>query len=83
MGQIDKKYQGANDLIQMVSDRPAHDLRYAINPLKINSQLNWYPKKDFHDAILNTVEWYLKNTKWWENILETKYKGDRLGVLEK
>ena len=83
MGQIDKKYQGANDLIQMVSDRPAHDLRYAINPLKINSQLNWYPKKDFHDAILNTVEWYLKNTKWWENILETKYKGDRLGVLDK
>ena len=48
-------------LIQMVTDRPGHDKRYAIDPSKIESELGWKPRHDFHKAIAKTVQWYIAN----------------------
>jgi dTDP-glucose 4,6-dehydratase len=57
-----------------VTDRPGHDMRYAIDPTKIHSELGWLPKTKFDDGILSTVQWYLDNNSWWENILAGNYK---------
>jgi dTDP-glucose 4,6-dehydratase len=61
-------------LIQYVTDRPGHDLRYAIDPAKIHSELGWLPQTKFEDGLLKTVEWYRDNASWWENVLSGKYK---------
>ena len=53
-------------LISFVTDRPGHDLRYAIDPSKINAELGWLPTTIFDDGILITVCWYLDNKNWWE-----------------
>lgn len=58
-------------LIKFVKDRPGHDLRYAIDASKIESELGWKPKETFETGIKKTVEWYLKNKIWWNNILNT------------
>ena len=55
--------------ISFVKDRPAHDIRYAINTNKINKKLNWNAKIKFKDGLRQTVIWYLENKKWWEKIL--------------
>lgn len=56
-------------LIQFVEDRKGHDLRYAINPTKIHSELGWLPETKFEDGIKKTIKWYLDNRKWWETII--------------
>lgn len=56
-------------LINYISDRPGHDLRYAINPKKIENELGWKPKYNFDTGIAMTIQWYLDNKDWWENIL--------------
>ena len=61
-------------LIAYVTDRPGHDRRYAIDPAKITSELGWAPETYFDDGIQKTVEWYLDNRKWWENILSGDYQ---------
>ncbi|MEI8198938.1 MAG: dTDP-glucose 4,6-dehydratase [Eubacteriales bacterium] len=61
-------------LIAYVTDRPGHDRRYAIDPTKITSELGWTPETYFDDGIKKTVEWYLDNRKWWENILSGDYQ---------
>lgn len=61
-------------LIAYVTDRPGHDRRYAIDPTKITSELGWAPETYFDDGIKKTVEWYLDNRKWWENILSGDYQ---------
>jgi dTDP-glucose 4,6-dehydratase len=53
------------DLITYVTDRKGHDLRYAIDPGKINSELGWLPEIRFIDGIKATVEWYLREKMWW------------------
>lgn len=68
------------DLIQFVTDRPGHDLRYAINPGKIRTELNWTPKEDFQSGFRKTVQWYLDNPQWWQNILNGSYQLQRLGT---
>lgn len=60
-------------LISYVNDRPGHDLRYAINPDKLENELGWKPKYNFDTGIGMTVEWYLENRDWWENILSGIY----------
>ena len=60
-------------LITFVKDRPGHDRRYAIDPSKIQRELGWYPETDFKDGLRLTINWYLANTNWWENILSGKY----------
>lgn len=61
-------------LIQYVTDRPGHDLRYAIDPSKISAQLGWEPETKFEDGIKMTIDWYLKNQKWWQDIINGDYK---------
>lgn len=63
-------------LITYVTDRPGHDRRYAIDPTKIHNELGWLPETKFEDGIRSTVQWYLDNREWWENILSGDYKND-------
>lgn len=72
-------------LITFVKDRPGHDRRYAIDPTKIHSELGWLPQTGFDDGIKKTINWYLANKAWWQNILSGGYRnyyrnmyGDRL-----
>ena len=69
-----------SELITYVKDRPGHDVRYAINANKINKELGWDPQEDFESGIRKTVEWYLNNKVWSENIQNGSYQLDRLGV---
>jgi len=68
------------ELITYVKDRPGHDVRYAINANKIQRDLGWKPKENFESGIRKTVEWYLNNKIWSENIQNGSYKLERLGV---
>ncbi len=61
-------------LITYVTDRPGHDMRYAIDPTKIYNELGWLPKTKFEDGIEKTIKWYLDNKSWWENILAGEYQ---------
>ena len=61
-------------LITYVTDRKGHDLRYAIDPTKINTELGWLPETKFDDGIVKTVNWYLENQEWWKNIIIGEYQ---------
>ena len=61
-------------LITYVKDRAGHDLRYAIDPTKISSELGWLPETKFDEGIKKTVQWYLDNRGWWEEIINGEYK---------
>ena len=69
------------DLITFVTDRPGHDLRYAIDPTRISTELGWQPRETFETGLRKTVEWYLTNRPWWQRIRRSVYGGQRLGVL--
>ncbi len=62
-------------LIHFVTDRPGHDMRYAIDPTKISNRLGWLPQTSFEEGIEKTVHWYLDNEGWWRNILAGDYQG--------
>ena len=62
------------DLITYVTDRKGHDLRYAIDPAKIHSELGWLPETKFADGIKKTIRWYLDNRGWWEEIVSGEYR---------
>ena len=68
------------DLIRFVADRPGHDLRYAIDPTRICSELGWQPRESFESGLRKTIEWYLANRSWWQEIRNSVYAGERLGV---
>ncbi|PKL66232.1 MAG: dTDP-glucose 4,6-dehydratase [Methanobacteriales archaeon HGW-Methanobacteriales-1] len=61
-------------LIEYVKDRPGHDKRYAIDSSKIQNELGWEPKYTFETGIAETIQWYLKNKKWRENIKDCKHQ---------
>ena len=67
------------DLITYVTDRPGHDVRYAIDATKIANELDWKPQETFESGIRKTVEWYLNNKKWWSRVLDGSYSMERLG----
>ncbi|WP_152557197.1 dTDP-glucose 4,6-dehydratase, partial [Photobacterium sanctipauli] len=67
------------DLITYVTDRPGHDVRYAIDATKIANELGWIPEETFDSGIRRTVEWYLDNKKWWSRVLDGSYSMERLG----
>lgn len=69
-----KQLGKSEDLIQFVKDRPGHDRRYAIDATKLRSQLGWEPTYTFESGIVETIEWYLSNQKWWERILNGQYR---------
>ena len=74
------KQQGKySDQIVFVTDRPGHDLRYAIDSDKLQKDLGWRPEENFDTGIRKTVQWYLDNAWWWKPIREKKYAGQRLG----
>ena len=73
-----KSYQ---ELITFVKDRPGHDLRYAIDSSKLQNKLGWSPKETFETGIRKTIEWYLENITWWQDIQNNTYQQERLGVL--
>ncbi|MCK0898716.1 dTDP-glucose 4,6-dehydratase [Acinetobacter pittii] len=62
------------DLITYVTDRPGHDLRYAIDATKIKEDLGWVPEESFETGLGKTVEWYLNNQEWVENVQSGEYK---------
>ena len=64
-----KLLEKSSDLIKYVKDRPGHDRRYSVNIEKIKA-LGWEPKINFHEAIRETVNWYLANEDWWRKIKE-------------
>jgi dTDP-glucose 4,6-dehydratase len=68
------------ELISFVTDRPGHDLRYAIDPTRICAELGWRPRETFETGLRKTVLWYLANRAWWQRIRDTVYAGERLGV---
>lgn len=63
----------SEDLIKHVKDRPGHDRRYAIDNTKITTELGWAPAYTFEQGIKETIQWYLDNTEWVENILSGEY----------
>ena len=68
-----------DSLIAFVADRPGHDLRYAIDPSKLMTELGWKPRENFETGIRKTVQWYLENEWWWRPIRSGRYSGERLG----
>ncbi|MDE6617356.1 MAG: dTDP-glucose 4,6-dehydratase [Lachnospiraceae bacterium] len=64
----------SEDLITHVTDRPGHDRRYAIDPSKIHNELGWLPETPFEEGIKKTIQWYLDNKEWWENIIKGDYQ---------
>ena len=69
-----KELGKSEDLIKFVNDRPGHDKRYAIDPIKIKNELGWQPTTKFDEGIKLTIKWYLENKKWWENIINGDYE---------
>ena len=69
-----------DELIRFVTDRPGHDVRYAIDASKLENELGWRAQENFDTGIEKTVRWYLDNDWWWRP-LRTQYAGERLGLL--
>jgi dTDP-glucose 4,6-dehydratase len=68
------------ELITYVTDRPGHDMRYAIDASKLKRELGWEPDSDHEVLLRKTVQWYLNNESWWKSILSGEYKLDRQGL---
>ena len=72
-----QKYE---ELITYVTDRPGHDMRYAIDASKLKRELGWEPNRDHQELFTQTVKWYLDNEVWWQSILSGQYKLERQGL---
>jgi len=68
------------ELITFVTDRPGHDMRYAIDARKIKQELGWAPEEDFSSGFRKTVHWYLENDSWLNDILSGDYQLERKGL---
>ena len=69
-----KQLGKTEELIEYVKDRPGHDRRYAINSTKIKKELGWEAEHTFEQAMKDTIHWYLKNEKWWKEIISGEYQ---------
>jgi dTDP-D-glucose 4,6-dehydratase len=67
------------DLITFVTDRPGHDMRYAIDATKLEAELGWKAQENFDTGIRRTIQWYLDNAWWWAPLRASRYSGERLG----
>lgn len=65
--------------VTYVTDRPGHDLRYAIDAGKIQRELGWVPKETFETGLRKTVQWYLNNLDWCRRVQDGRYQRQRLG----
>jgi len=68
-----------SDQIRFVADRPGHDLRYAIDPTRLRTELGWRPSVTLEQGLRKTVQWYLDNEDWWQALLDRDGVGARLG----
>ncbi|MGV0829512.1 dTDP-glucose 4,6-dehydratase [Empedobacter brevis] len=64
----------SEQLITFVKDRPGHDLRYAIDATKINEELGWKPSVTFEEGLSKTIDWFLENQEWLDNVTSGDYK---------
>lgn len=71
---IIESLDGSKDLLELVSDRPAHDFRYAVDTAKIESELGWKPTVMFEEGLAKTVKWYQDNRDWWKRIKSGAYR---------
>ncbi len=71
------------ELISFVADRPGHDRRYAIDCRKIQTELRWRARETFESGLERTVAWYLANEDWCKSIRNGRYRGERLGLIDK
>ncbi len=62
------------DLIRFVKDRPGHDLRYAIDCSKLESELNWAPRESFESGLSKTIQWYVDNAQWVDRVKSGEYR---------
>lgn len=69
-------------LIKFVPDRPGHDFRYAIDASKISGELGWKPAETIDTGLARTVDWYLQNQHWLDNVAKERYTGERLGLQQ-
>lgn len=83
MDELSPKNHPHADLIRFVSDRPGHDLRYAIDASKIARELGWRPSVTVEQGMRKTVAWYLDNRWWWEAIRARGFSGERIGLTVK
>jgi dTDP-glucose 4,6-dehydratase len=82
---VPSKFNGIvkyEQLITYVDDRPGHDVRYAINSSKMAKELNWKPSEIFTTGIKKTIEWYLENKIWCNQVKKSNYLGQRLGTIK-
>ena len=70
---LSRKLGSSEKLVTFVKDRPGHDLRYAIDASKINKSLGWSPTVTFEEGLSLTIDWYLENKKWLENVTSGDY----------
>lgn len=71
---LGREHNPSEQLITFVKDRPGHDLRYAIDASKINKELGWKPSVTFEEGLQKTIDWYLNNEDWLENVTSGAYK---------
>ncbi|KIN75509.1 dTDP-glucose 4,6-dehydratase [Sulfitobacter guttiformis] len=78
----DRHPQGAPhaQLITFVTDRPGHDMRYAIDPTRMNTEMGWKPSVTVEEGLAKTVDWYLENEDWWRALQNREGVGQRLGT---
>jgi len=77
----DSSYKPHDSLITFVTDRPGHDVRYAIDADKIAKELGWVPQETFESGIEKTIKWYLENKEWCQHVQDGSYQRERLGVM--
>jgi len=78
----DSPYVPHESLITYVTDRPGHDLRYAIDADKIAAELGWTPEETFESGLEKTIHWYLDNAEWCQHVQDGSYQRERLGTGE-
>jgi dTDP-glucose 4,6-dehydratase len=84
-GILDTLRPGKNprrELITFVTDRPGHDMRYAIDATKLESELGWRAEETLESGLTRTVQWYLDNPGWWQPLRHGVYGGERLGLIQ-
>ena len=81
MGRLSPSGAPHDRLITYVADRPGHDLRYAIDATKLETELGWRAQETFETGLEKTVAWYLDNRDWWQPLRDRVYGGERLGLI--
>ena len=71
---IGRKKGSSQELINFVEDRPGHDKRYAIDASKIKKELGWKPSVTFEQGLSKTIDWFLENKEWLENVTSLSYQ---------